>query len=309
METKTFKRVRVSQDCDVESPRQWDNVSTMVCWHRNYILGDEQPECSPDEYRYGLANDHDDTGFFGFLEEHYGDPQSCTMVDVRDALRHLIQNIRLGYYSQERFFRDDWPAYRNAQRIFRQHEDVPGYARSLLAEHYVELPLYLYDHSGITMSTGRFSCPWDSGQVGFIYVEWEKAVREYGLTDERFPSLADKVERVNEALRTEVAVYDQYLTGDVYGYESETGVVVTKTWPDGSTEREIDWDSEDSCWGFFGDDPMTNGMADQVDEALHAALCEAAYYQNAGEWVYLMPDGSLTKDEDDLLQELNEEVE
>ena len=29
------------------------------------------------------------------------------------------------------------------------------------------LPLFLYDHSGITMNTGGFSCPWDSGQVGF----------------------------------------------------------------------------------------------------------------------------------------------
>src|SRR3989304_5726596 len=35
------------------------------------------------------------------------------------------------------------------------------------------LPLYLYDHGGITMSTGAFSCPWDSGQVGFIY--WDPA--------------------------------------------------------------------------------------------------------------------------------------
>jgi len=33
----------------------------------------------------------------------------------------------------------------------------------------IYLPRFLYDHSGITMSTGPFSCPWDSGQVGFIY--------------------------------------------------------------------------------------------------------------------------------------------
>ena len=33
----------------------------------------------------------------------------------------------------------------------------------------VILPLYLYDHSGITMNTCGFSCPWDSGQVGWIY--------------------------------------------------------------------------------------------------------------------------------------------
>ena len=31
---------------------------------------------------------------------------------------------------------------------------------------YIYLPLYLYDHSGITMNTTGFSCQWDSGQVG-----------------------------------------------------------------------------------------------------------------------------------------------
>ena len=30
------------------------------------------------------------------------------------------------------------------------------------------LPLYAYEHGMITVSTGPFSCPWDSGQVGFV---------------------------------------------------------------------------------------------------------------------------------------------
>ena len=35
----------------------------------------------------------------------------------------------------------------------------------------VVLPLYLYDHSGITISTSRFSSRWDSGQIGFIFAK------------------------------------------------------------------------------------------------------------------------------------------
>src|SRR5574344_1075922 len=31
-----------------------------------------------------------------------------------------------------------------------------------------KLPLYVYDHSGICMSTTDFNDPWDSGKVGFI---------------------------------------------------------------------------------------------------------------------------------------------
>ena len=40
------------------------------------------------------------------------------------------------------------------------------------------LPLYLYDHSGISMKTTPFSCQWDSGQVGWIYVEKKKCLQE-----------------------------------------------------------------------------------------------------------------------------------
>src|SRR5580692_11428356 len=43
----------------------------------------------------------------------------------------------------------------------------------------VVLPLYLYDHGGITMSTGPFLCPWDSGQVGYIVATPEAIRKEF----------------------------------------------------------------------------------------------------------------------------------
>ena len=30
------------------------------------------------------------------------------------------------------------------------------------------VPLYCYEHGNITVSTGAFSCPWDSGQTGWV---------------------------------------------------------------------------------------------------------------------------------------------
>ena len=94
------------------------------------------------------------------------------------------------------------------------------------------MPLYLYDHSGITISTGPFSCGWDSGQVGIIYMTREQILTQFGgklLTKK-------KRHQAQELMRDEVDEYDQYLTGDVYGY------VVTD--PNG--------DEVDSCWGYFG---------------------------------------------------------
>lgn len=47
----------------------------------------------------------------------------------------------------------------------------------------VYLPLYIYDHGGITMNTTGFSCPWDSGQVGWIYCAKQRLLAETGYTE------------------------------------------------------------------------------------------------------------------------------
>ena len=74
-------------------------------------------------------------------------------------------------------------------------------------------PLYMYDHSGLTISTSHFHCPWDSGQIGFVFVT-QAAVREEGLNPDT----------LDEMLESEVKTYDQYLRGDVWiAREVETG--------------------------------------------------------------------------------------
>lgn len=95
---------------------------------------------------------------------------------------------------------------------------------------YISLPLYLYDHSGLTMNTTGFSCPWDSGQVGIIYVEKKTILDEYGGKK----ISAKRKEKFKDILRGEVATYDQFLTGSVLGYV---------------TEKE--GETVDSCWGFY----------------------------------------------------------
>ena len=45
----------------------------------------------------------------------------------------------------------------------------------------LSLPLYLYDHSGITINTTGFSCPWDSGQVGYIFVRYEDIKKNFSV--------------------------------------------------------------------------------------------------------------------------------
>ncbi|WP_417728524.1 hypothetical protein [Roseovarius sp.] len=94
------------------------------------------------------------------------------------------------------------------------------------------LPVFLYDHSGLAMNTIGFHCPWDSGQVGFVYVTLEAVRTEFGVKRVT-KALREKVEDI---LRGEIVSYDAYLGGRVYGYVIERD------------DEEID-----ACWGFVGD--------------------------------------------------------
>jgi hypothetical protein len=49
-----------------------------------------------------------------------------------------------------------------------------------ISKHVLILPIYGYEHGGLTIRTSKFLCPWDSGQVGYIYVSKKQAREEYG---------------------------------------------------------------------------------------------------------------------------------
>jgi len=118
----------------------------------------------------------------------------------------------------------------------------------------VILPLYLFDHSALTMSVGsnqfRACDPvgWDWGQVGFIY-----ATRKNILDNWMKKRLTKKLlAQAEELLTAEVKEYDMWLQGDCWGYviEDEEGQHI------------------DSCWGFIGEDWVKQAGA----EALAAAM-------------------------------------
>jgi len=169
VETKRIGKyeIEIIPDSDPESPREWDNLGTMICQHRRYYLGDK--------HNYDLS----DCG---------------SWFDVQKKL--------------------DYPP--------------------------IILSLYLYDHGGITMSTKPFSCPWDSGQVGFIFATKETLIKEYGRADE------DIIKKAKEILEAEVKVYDQYLTREVYGYR----IYEVSTCDHGHEHRE----EIESSWGYYGED-------------------------------------------------------
>jgi len=78
----------------------------------------------------------------------------------------------------------------------------------------VSLPVYMYHHSGISLSTIPFNCTWDSGQVGLIYVTFDKIKTEFN-----FKHLTIKRKQlITKYLQDEVVLYNRYLNNEVYKY-------------------------------------------------------------------------------------------
>jgi hypothetical protein len=145
--------ITTKQDEDAPSPRENDNIGTIVCSHRRYKLGDIQDMCE-----------------------------------------------------------DEFDRIRNGSE-------------------YISLPIYIY--SGTTISTKPFNDYFDSGFLGMIYVELERAKKEWGTSF--------SIQTAEERLNVEVEEYNQYLNGDVWCY-----FVYDK-----NPEENKDAESLDSCCGFY----------------------------------------------------------
>mgnify|MGYP003407728788 FL=1 len=189
IENEKYK-LEIFDDLNPCSPREFDNLGTMVCFHRRYDLGDETELKSSD---------------FSSWEE--------------------LENY---LYKEE---------------------------NALIA-----IPVFMYDHSGLWINTTGFSCPWDSGQVGYIYISKEKVRREYSCK-----RISKKLkEMIREMLCSEVDLYNDYLSGNVYGF----------TLTDKENAEEID----SSC-GFYGTDYIENGIFDYVSSYFTKTELEALVWK------------------------------
>ena len=114
----------------------------------------------------------------------------------------------------------------------------------------IYLPVYVCSQSGETLSVTPFDDPWDSAQLGVIFVEKEKVLQEFGDLSK------DSIEKAKLRMKSEVETLDAFLCGETYGYAIQNeGMAV---------HDEIE------AWGFYSE-----------AECLDAALKEyAAYLDN-----------------------------
>jgi hypothetical protein len=237
-------------DC-AESPRTWENIGTMVCWHRHQKIGDEHNYEEPRDLFVDLAWSVPMENMF----QHAINSKNLIEEDGKyKVIEHDI-NGNISYCSE--YSVDEQDAVFG--ELICDILSIDDLINILLDNGYVILPVYMYEHSEIALSCSSFlgraqHAEWDSGQVGFIYASPETIEKEYGgLNDENKQKTIDYI-------KNEVEVYSQYLNGSVYGYQLYRKVKATDAEGD---EFEIEKE-DDSCWGFYGTDWKTNGVLENL---------------------------------------------
>jgi hypothetical protein len=271
--------ITIRHDDSAENPREeFDHVGKMVCFHNRHDLGD----------KHDFADAEDLTYFLGLMSPG-ATPRKPDLKAVPDApftpietLGHYnlfnsteYRNHKFGKGFMAQVAEATTPELRKAVRqrvlsaLYEGNRQAWQYAVERKAEYGyarfsgVYLPLYLLDHSGLSMRTGSFNDPWDSGQVGMIYTDKETILKEWGKPGQKV--LTPRLKALALAcLEAEVEEYGQYLRGEVYGYEvksrpadlveddSDGEIDSSSYWSSEIKDAHKYWDDVDSCWGMCG---------------------------------------------------------
>lgn len=194
------KTAVILQDNMAESPRNADyqtNITNMVCWHNRYNLGDKHDYKEPLVFAVDMVEKHlkpQDV----FRAMANGELADFRLIDNGDNGDYLV-DAKVGFGARASWERMDWKVSREFEVVEAEDASFDFEMDVLdncwpdellrLCEKYGDVviqPLFLYDHSGISMSTSSFvgraqHAEWDSGQVGYIYMDKETAMKNLAM--------------------------------------------------------------------------------------------------------------------------------
>jgi hypothetical protein len=147
--------LKIKQDEFPENPRDWDNLGIMVCWDRDYILGDKHSFENPDEFMQHLYLDV--TGKH-WCDDHESDDWQDVYKELKETNLVLIKQINMYDHSgitvstsNSYPYNDRWDAgcvgfiYVTKKTIFKECGDITEENWKERADQYLEGEMETYD--------------------------------------------------------------------------------------------------------------------------------------------------------------------
>lgn len=91
-------------------------------------------------------------------------------------------------------------------------------------------------------------------------------------TDKFYQTTGANKENENRMLESASKLFDAWAWGDVFRFILEKNVTFQEVYEDGTVKDSEEWQEVDSCGGFYGTDPKTNGILDHLPNELHYLL-------------------------------------
>jgi len=218
-----IKTAVILNDSEPESPRTaYDNLGNMVCWHRRYNLGDPHNFDTSQEFAERLANNYLKTGdLFRVIQEGHLENYRLQEIDqarINDQLvgSHFQIQSYDGLSGHKEWHNTGWRCDKNLKFITAGGETLEDFFASMntwelltlldKSDKVAILPLYLYDHSGLSISTRSYigrahHAEWDSSRVGYIWLDKDSAM-------ENLCTSGDKV-RLAQSITSKPAIHIQ----------------------------------------------------------------------------------------------------
>ena len=148
-------------------PNYCENFGRIICFHKNYIIGDKHEYHTSEEL-------------------------------IEDLTRWYIED--------------------DCRSVYELTDDEK---REILDKHYIWLPVYAYEHGGLSINTTGFSCRWDSGKVGITFISISDAISYYKSCGLKIPENIEPFkEECEKRLDAEVEELNRYFSG-VCDYTAE----------------------------------------------------------------------------------------
>lgn len=250
--SKTKKQVKTSNNW-IETGKTTKVVNGVA-----YRLTIDNDDCQENPY-----TGWDCLGYFVNYHRNYNLGNS-NMKDYFDLERFIHEiNAECKFNREESVY-----LYRLLERIENGKEVTLSHVEKVA----IILPVYCYEHSGITISTGSFSCPWDSGQIGYLICPKSKARENCGKV---------YTKKAIACMKSELETLDMILQGYQYWFNLEKfeKTEMLQGLSDDELleyleENDTEWEETDSCGGFIGDTWEYSGMYDAIGKELVESILD-----------------------------------